>query len=234
MKCTACMSIIALGTLVLLSSTEAGAIGGINSWTISKAQSSQNVDDSKARKPLGRKGICDESVKGTLAAVVPETGVDVVSGNSPTFLFFIPDPQTAKMNGNFRIKGNGDNIITPIRISITGTPGVIQVKVPKSDKLAPGDTFKWSFEVTCKNGEFRTVKGLINIKSPSSELSKQLEKAKTSREKAKIYHQAGYLLDAAAILAPLVKKDDQAKKDWTELLESLNLPEVIDQPVIGS
>jgi hypothetical protein len=138
------------------------------------------------------------------------------------------------MNGNFRIKGNGDNIITPIRISITGTPGVIQVKVPKSDKLAPGDTFKWSFEVTCKNGEFRTVKGLINIKSPSSELSKQLEKAKTSREKAKIYHQAGYLLDAAAILAPLVKKDDQAKKDWTELLESLNLPEVIDQPVIGT
>jgi Domain of Unknown Function (DUF928) len=233
---TAYIFALSLGYFVLAKAPNSEALSSAGDIAQAPKQSQQPARPAlgkKARKPLIVKGVCDANVAGSLTAIVPESGVDILTSESLNLLFFVPDSGSSGLAGILRVQYNRKNLIPEQEISISGTPGVVQVAVPAIANFPKAEPVKWSFEVVCKNGQFQTVYGWVNLKAPDSILTKKLEESKNDdRKKALVYRQAGYFLDAAALLAPLVDQDSKAKQDWVDLLKQLNLHELTDKTVV--
>jgi Domain of Unknown Function (DUF928) len=185
----------------------------------------------KRRKPAGRKGVCagDRSI-GELTAVVAATGTDLTISDTPSFLFFIPDSPQRSLKAIFRLQANRRNIIPPVQLSLTGTPGIIKVQLPKA--IAKDQPFQWSFDVSCGVENRFSLQGTVISKAINLELVKQLSQLTSPRDRAALYQKEGLLLDAVATLAEAQSQDSTAKQDWQQLLQTLNLPELQQQPIV--
>ncbi|MGV0027759.1 DUF928 domain-containing protein [Phormidesmis priestleyi] len=196
------------------------------------AQANQNSNGRpKRRKPGGRKGICQGNRSpGELTAIIPEQGADITASHSPAFFFFIPDAAQSSLKGVFRLQENDRNVIAPIRVSVSGTPGIIKIQLPQS--LEKNRSYQWLFQITCGDEKAVAINGTITFREPSPSLTKQLTNQISAREKARLYQREGFFLDAIALLAEAQIKDTNAKTDWKALLQILGLPELTQQPIV--
>ena len=185
----------------------------------------------KRRKPGGRKGICQgDRTSGELTAIVPERGDDVTASHSPAFFFFIPDAAQSSLKGIFRLQEHDRNVIAPIPVSISGTPGIIKLQLPQA--LQKNQRYEWLFQITCGDEKAIGINGIVTFKEPSPSLTKQLKSQISAREKARLYQREGFALDAIALLADAQAKDTNAQTDWKTLLRTLGLPELVQQPIV--
>jgi Domain of Unknown Function (DUF928) len=186
----------------------------------------------KNRRPAGRKGVCPgEQSLTALTAVVPATGDDLTLSPTPTFLFLIPDAPQPSLKATFRLQANRRNIMPPIAVPITHTPGIVNIRLPQP--IEPEKPFQWSLQVTCGAEKSFELNGTLMIKVASPDLMKQLGATQTGRERAALYQKAGFWLDAVATLAEAQVQDPTAQQDWQKLLQTLNLPELQQQPVVA-
>ncbi|MBE9032560.1 DUF928 domain-containing protein [filamentous cyanobacterium LEGE 11480] len=166
----------------------------------------------------GRKGVCDRTVTQPFSAAVPENALSATK--TPQFAIWIPDQTTNNpMRAKVRIKQKNRNVMPPMAVKIVDTPRYVTFQVPPAANIQPGQTYRWSFEVTCANSEKDRLYGQFTYEPASEALKSALSRAKTASQQARIYEKNDYVLDALAVLLAAKSDDQMAEKTWNHLLQ---------------
>jgi Domain of Unknown Function (DUF928) len=156
-----------------------------------------------------RSGVClkkNAQPQGELMAFLPEqSSPDLTTTKAPAFYFYVPDDSANVASLEFRLdyasgpkRGNGV-INPPLNVPIAKTPGVVKVQLP--EVLEKDTTYSWAFTLRCQGTrETVTFKGLVMHKDLESSVASQITKADSAKEKAAIYAQTGFDLDAMPVL----------------------------------
>ncbi|MBD2002741.1 MULTISPECIES: DUF928 domain-containing protein [Cyanophyceae] len=176
----------------------------------------------------------NENEQESLTALVAQKGEALTTSDSPTLLFYVPYASTTPLEARFSLRDDkGYNVIKPILMTLSGTPGVVRVRLPKS--LEKEKLYRWSFAIICEptdESKNPGVDGWLRRVDPSPSLASQLTGKVSQRELAALYTKEGILLDALTLLAEIRYTDPQAESDWTSLLQSLGLEVIATEQVI--
>ncbi|EAW33706.1 DUF928 domain-containing protein [Lyngbya sp. PCC 8106] len=157
---------------------------------------------------------------------------------TPTFYFFVP--AMAAQEGAFSLKDENDKDIYQTRLPLSGKTGIISVKLPSDVPLKVGQSYRWSFGLVCQaqspqqQPEVVFLTGEISRVQADSALSNQLQQL-TLLEQAAVYAQNGIWFESLGILANLRQNqpnDSMLASKWEELLKSVGLEEMAQQPFI--
>ena len=157
----------------------------------------------------------------------------------PTFWFYVPYAPKNINSVKFVLLDEKDNLVTkePIPISLSNTPGVISVSLPKTERpLLIGQYYHWYFLIDC-NPQSRSddvaVEGLVQRIAPKDELIRRLQTA-TPGQRVALYAQAGIWQDAVTTLGELKRakpQDPVLAADWKDLLESVGLEDIATEAI---
>ena len=123
-------------------------------------------------------------------------------------------------------------------VKLTDKPGMIKISIPANREYALklNHNYRWHFnlKLDCADS-YLVVQGWIRRVQLTSELKNQLETVSSGQYLA--YQKGGIWYDAIANLAVLyfANSDDQELSlAWTQLMESLNLSWVREEPLVNS
>jgi hypothetical protein len=157
-----------------------------------------------------RSGVCLKKTAQPLEelmAFLPEHGnsPDLTTTKAPTFYFYVPDDSANVASLEFRLDyasgaKRGSGVINPpLNVPIAKTPGVVKVQLP--EVLEKDTTYAWAFTLRCQGTrETVTFKGLVMHKDMESSVASQITKADSAKDKAALYAQTGFDLDAMPVL----------------------------------
>ncbi|MFW9264641.1 DUF928 domain-containing protein [Nostoc sp. CALU 546] len=157
----------------------------------------------------------------------------------PTFWFYVPYlPKDIKFSKFILLDENKNSVMKePLAITISEIPGVISVQIPKTEKaLEIGKYYHWYFVINCNsqgNSEDTAVEGLVKRIDPNPDLERRLQLA-TPKERVGLYAEAGIWQDAISLLGELRRtqpQDSHLVSDWQDLLESIDLNSVMNEPI---
>ncbi len=149
----------------------------------------------------------------------------------PTFWFYVPYSRKDINSVKFVLLDENNNYVTkkPIPVKIFGTPGVISVTLPKTEKpLEVGKFYHWFLSVDCQTqsqSEDTVVEGLVQRIESNSNLMRRIERA-TPQERVALYAQEGIWQDALTLLGELRRtqpRNTTLISDWKNLLTSVEL-----------
>lgn len=204
-----------------------------------------STDAPGQRRGGGSRGCLNETTQNVqlesklLTALVPEySSLRVVWGlttqQRPTFWFYVPytsDSFYAKLI----IEDEKDQ--TFYKTSLTQRPGIIGITLPPtSSPLKSGKQYRWYFNIYCKqNNKFLTsVEGNVQLLALKPNVQGQLSKA-TPKQQVALYAANGIWYDALTTLANLrrtFRQDTNLASDWASLLESVNLQNLVTEPIL--
>ncbi|MEP0752869.1 DUF928 domain-containing protein [Trichocoleus sp. Lan] len=195
----------------------------------------------KTREPGASRGSsssCTAQGK-SLMALLPSTNVGLSVAAHPTF--FVAVPGTSAQEAEFALYDGEKSTQAKYETTfpIPNKAGVVSIRLPQKDAppLVVGKTYRWSLSLICDpedRGADILVEGWIQRVQPSSLLSNALAKA-APRDRPAIYADAGMWLDTVASLADLRNanpKDSSLISDWKDLLKSVNLGTVAEEPLV--
>ncbi len=157
----------------------------------------------------------------------------------PTFWFYMPYTSKDINSVTFTLLDQSNNYVTkkPIPVTVSGTPGVVSFTLPKTEKsLEVGKFYHWFLSVSCQSqnqSDDTVVEGLVERIQPNSNLMHRMATA-TPRERVALYAQEGIWQDALTLLGELRRKQPQDTalvSDWKNLLTSVELQNVADEPI---
>jgi len=157
----------------------------------------------------------------------------------PTFWFYIPYTSKQISSVKFVLVDEKDTYVTkePLPITLSETPGVISVPLPKTLKpLERGKYYHWYLLIDCQpqsRSEDIALQGLVKRVAPQPDFTNRLKTA-TPSQQVVLYSQQGYWQDAITILGELRRKNPQdaaLANDWKELLNSVQLGDVAAEPI---
>jgi len=223
---------------------------GVWAQTNPRTQSSDDkpvnpVDDPDDRKNNTDSGITrDNCLVGEnpkpLTALIPNSsGYPLTTMGYPTFFFYIPDNALEAVE--FLILDDESRLLYRNRMAISPRGGVMSVSLPTDSpmgELQPGKSYQWELALVCqKNGkEDKTthLNGWIQ-RVDNPDLVAQVQQA-NPRQVPEIYAQAGIWYDFLASLANLRREnpnDSELTQYWIEVLQSVGLAEVAEEPLIS-
>jgi hypothetical protein len=188
----------------------------------------------------GTRGNCpveQTSTNPNMIALVPNTEVGWSATESPTFWVYVPYSFTSPVSSklSLRDKDGRPVPIEPVEFTLSGTPGVVGLRLPKP--LENERLYRWRFTIICDKkdeSENPVVGGLVRWVEPNPSLMNQLQKAQP-RERAALYAQNGFWYEAVTILAErhnTAPNDSQAATDWSNLLQSVQLEVIANEPIV--
>lgn len=205
-----------------------------------------NFKPPKVGAPENRKGgasrgtNCSRSQK-SLKALLPTSNLGLTVEKYPTFFVYVPPISTQLAEFELR-EGNDSTVVYKTRFMVPATPGVVNFSLPPNKTLQPleiGKSYKWSFSIIC-DSEDRSkdlfVEGWVQRIEPSSTLASQIEKAKP-RDRPALYAESGIWHETLMTLAELrysYPQDSTLVAEWTELLESVGLNNIAQEPLVPS
>ncbi|MEA5522575.1 DUF928 domain-containing protein [Limnoraphis robusta] len=158
---------------------------------------------------------------------------------SPKFYFFVP--AMAAQEAVFSLKDQKGQDVYQTSIPLSGKTGILSVKLPSdAPSLKIGQSYRWSFGIICQTQspqnqpEVVFVTGEIRRVKADSALARQLQQL-TPLEKAALYAQNGIWFESIEILANLRQtqpENSMLTSKWQELLQSVGLEEIANQPFI--
>jgi len=172
----------------------------------------------------------------TLAA--NEVPVELTLSDRPTF--FVNVPQTSAQEAEFLLWDETGEEIFEQTLPITATKGIFSYTLPADfPGLEVGKKYKWRFSLHCDpTGGDRSAdpvaSGWIERVEPSATVANYLQTA-TNKQRVLIYAENGYWHDTVKTLAELRAtnpKDLTLLRDWDDLLQSVGLAEIANQPLI--
>ena len=155
-----------------------------------------------------------------LTLITPEDGARTASSQPVLYWYLhnrsIPVSTSPSKPGrlfNSAYKGDSNNAKNPLigKLSVTAGDsdtitffetdlkihyGLSRFKLPSSAALKPAQPYRWQIKLQDRDGEEVIASGWIVYTPPEETLSKSLLRALTSRDRAKIYAQAGYWFEA--------------------------------------
>ncbi|MDB9316998.1 DUF928 domain-containing protein [Nodularia spumigena] len=118
--------------------------------------------------------------------------------------------------------------------------GIVSITIPANRlSLKTGKEYTWAFSMICdrrSRDQDLYLEGKIQLLEDEN-LSEQIQQTNEPLEQAIIYTTAGFWENALSILANLRRQrpnDPEVEKYWTDLLNSVELEEVANQPLLPS
>lgn len=186
----------------------------------------------------GHRGQCPE-VNPALTAIVPLTEAKTIA-QRPTFWFYTPYNNSI-LTAKFTLEEN-DEIITEIPAHLPTTPGLMQVKLPDSITLEMNRSYRWVLQVNCASTQVGQpsvfVEGMVRRVLPPPNVKQQLAitTANASQQQIALLKANQLWLDAVAILleqqVTTTQSDSTLTAEWKKLLSSLDLPQLIEIPLV--
>ena len=186
--------------------------------------------------------VCVQGTPSSLTALLPATNLGLTTAEYPHFFWFMP--QTKAKFAEFTLAAVNDRMeerafVYKTIFSIAGTPGIASLALPGNASIPPlvvGKDYHWSVSLICKEDDRSKdirVDGWVQRVALDANLTKQLATAKPS-DRAQIYATNGIWVDTVTTLADqrcLSPKDATLTNSWAELLKSVQLGAIADQPL---
>jgi Domain of Unknown Function (DUF928) len=202
-------------------------------------RSTEDIDDPP---PLTvdrvRRHMCWPDSELSLTALVPKNKIGRTVSDSPTFFFYLP--QTDAELAEFILQDENYNVIYQQDLTIKNLSGVIGVSIPANTNVPPlevGKNYTWKFTVVC-DPEDRSSdwpeSGIVRRVEVSADILRKLENA-NPRQKTVIYAENGIWQDALSTLAAARRvnpNDTDLVADWKSLLDSVELGEIVAEPML--
>jgi hypothetical protein len=175
----------------------------------------------------------------SLTALTPQKNPALTTAGYPVFFFYIPQTSAQALELVLQDAKN-DEQVYKATFKTSGEPGVVRLSLPANSTkshLKAGKEYHWSFSVICDRqdrSQDMVVEGSIQRMVPDHNLTVELEKA-APRERAVLYATAGFWQDTLATLAQLRSSrpnDPQVTTDWKELLKSVGLEGIAQEPLV--
>lgn len=192
------------------------------------------------RESAGTRG-CVYGTPGNLIAIAPQENIGWTTKAYPQFYWYLPVNDASFVEFTLEKTTSDANSVETIyssRFEVTGESGIMSLQLPETAGLPPleeGDRYRWQISIFCnpnaEEGELQ-VDGWIERRSPDEPLATQLESA-SGAEQAGLYATNGYWFDAVEQFAALHRaepENEALQASWAELLESVKLEPLADQP----
>lgn len=182
-----------------------------------------------------------------ISAVIPPKPATMASTDLPVQLtisdrptFFVNVPQTSATQAEFVLQGTGKEILLDKIVPVTASKGIMNYTLPGDfPRLKVGQKYSWRFSLVCdptggdRSGD-PVTSGWIQRVQPTAIVAAQLQTA-TPRQRVLIYADNGYWYDTLKTLADLRAanpSDLTLVRDWKDLLQSVSLDAIVNQPLI--
>ncbi|MEM8828438.1 MAG: DUF928 domain-containing protein [Cyanobacteria bacterium P01_G01_bin.19] len=177
-----------------------------------------------------------------LVALIPETTVGMNASTSPKLFFYVPKVQKQKTL-EFVLRNEQDELIYEAFLTTEGE-GIMSVDIPadvNADQADLDANYHWYLSMIC-NSQQRSrdivVEGWMRQSNINTVRQKQLNNADLITQ-AEIYQQDGYWFDALSTLALAGDRQSEieepiVKAKWFDLLESVGLEELAEEPFVES
>ncbi|MGF1458324.1 MAG: DUF928 domain-containing protein [Leptolyngbyaceae cyanobacterium] len=192
------------------------------------------------RESAGTRG-CGFGNPANLIALMPESNVGLTTAAYPRFYWYMPLSQAQFVRFTLTQVDDTDAAIATLyeaKVTVTGEAGIVSLQLPETVSLLPlvaGERYRWQVSAFCnpqsENGDLQ-IAGWIERRLPESGLTDELASA-SDLEAAALYARNGYWFDAVDALAAVRMTDpdtETLQDEWTELLSSVGLEALADQP----
>ncbi len=185
-----------------------------------------------------RRGATASCVTGNtpLTALAPSNNVGTTVLGSPTLFWYVPE--TKAESAEFEVvDAQGKNVYLTT-LALNGTPGVVNLNLPKTVSLEPGKEYTWQLALVCNPLNRRQdmfVRGKLKRTELSSEHKTQLAAATEPLKQAEVYAEAKVWQETLMILAQLYRdrpNDSHISEAWKELLQSVQLEAIATKPLV--
>ncbi|AFZ35022.1 protein of unknown function DUF928 [Stanieria cyanosphaera PCC 7437] len=166
-----------------------------------------------------------------LVALVPEENVNLTASNSPKLFFYIPATKNPYQI-EFVLRNQNDELVYETSIDTNQQSGIVSISVPNSVNfkgLEVNQNYHWYLSMICdpmRRSHDLVVEGWIRRIELETAFKKQLQNSNQIKQ-AELYHQKGIWHDALAALA-----EEPDASQWSELLDSIGLEDLAQQPLI--
>lgn len=171
-----------------------------------------------------------------LTVLSPQSNVVTTVSAQPTLFWYIP--KTQAKSAEFVVYDNQEQPLYQTTLALRGIPGVVKLSVPRSLGLKIGQEYGWTLRLD-DNPEIeeqnRAVGGKIKRTALTSTQKAQLAAARQPLKQAEVYAKAGIWQETISILAQLRHdrpSDRTINAAWKELLESVELKEIANAPLV--
>ncbi|MGE5658375.1 MAG: DUF928 domain-containing protein [Actinomycetota bacterium] len=184
-----------------------------------------------------------------VTAIIPKTTMGRTLAANPTFWFYLP----AALDKTVEIVLTDEANALPDKLNkqdlysqrfrlITKTPGVVSVTLPSQDNspiLETGKNYHWVMSIHCDTDDPSAdifVAGWVQRVDATPTLVSELQQA-SPRDRFNLYAQAGLWYEALTTLAELrssAPNDTALAQKWGELLKSVELDKIAQQPFVQS
>ncbi|RCJ19646.1 hypothetical protein A6770_05755 [Nostoc minutum NIES-26] len=179
---------------------------------------------------------CSLSSK-SIKALLPANNLGLTVEKYPTFFVYIPPTSSHVVEFELH-EGSKNQVVYKTRFIAPDNAGVVSLSLPNNKTVEPlqiGKNYRWFFSVICNpedSSENLLVQGWVQRIQPSATLVSQLQKA-APRDRPRIYAEAGIWHETLTTLADLRYSNPQDLSlvtDWKELLKSVGLNDVAEEP----
>lgn len=177
-----------------------------------------------------------------LTVLLPETNIGLTTAEYPQFFWFVP-ATSAKSMKFVLFRGSeqdpAQQLIYEKILKTPSQPGVVSLTLPNNTNVLPlimGQDYYWSVTLLCNADEPSQnvyVDGWVQRVPIDFTLARQIASAQPSDRPA-LYAQNGFWFDTLSTLATLrctQPKDPTLAQSWTDLLNSVNLNNIAEQPL---
>lgn len=244
-----------------LKQTQTGAPGSGSrreGATLAQQPSDQGAPSSEERRGAGSRGgrhcprvnkaltplmpVSPKTLRSRQNSTTENPGLDSSLGltvaERPIFWFYIPFPLTAQRPIEFVLEDDQGKEFYQTTFTESGiSSGIAGFELPSTaPPLEVNRTYRWYFSVYCtpdRTDDPILAEGSVKRVAITSSLTRQLEQAKP-QQRFELYAKAGLWHEAVNSLAELRRKNPEdvtLKKEWTTLLQAMNLDAIAKEPI---
>lgn len=174
-----------------------------------------------------------------LQALLPANNLGLTISEYPTLFVYIPPISTQLAELKLR-EADSKKVVYQKILKLRATSGIVSFSIGSKDMppLKIGHNYRWILSIICNSqdrSEDAFVGGWIQRIEPSSTLMSQLNKTKP-RDAIALYAESGIWHETLTTLAQMrysYPQDSTASADWVELLESVGLGKIAQEPLIN-
>jgi hypothetical protein len=198
---------------------------------------------SRTRGTGSRDGICGDRLETraesqTLIAVTPQNNIVTTISSHPSIYIYISE--TLDKNAQFRlIDLETEKPIeeTDKTFALPNHRGMLKIDLPSTLELKSETPYQWQLLIICNPDNRESDKMLQGwIERTTLNVEQEAKLAETQPQtlaRAIVYAEMGIWSEAVDILATLRDQNSEAKTQWTELLESVELGEIAESKIIN-
>ena len=177
-----------------------------------------------------------------LTALIPQSTMGQTISAKPTFFYYLPVAIDKIVQ--FELADETDKTVYKKSFRmVTSRAGIVSISLGSdgnSPALEVGKNYQWYFTIKCNPKNYRDevlVSGWINRTAVAPTVKTELDRSPDSRAKLSIFAQQGLWYSYLATLAQLrveSPSDASLALKWSELLSSVELRKIAQQPLVPS